>query len=107
MKFTIGIAIDGPKGPIFEPKGGAIYIAQKSGLPIVIATGYVNKKWILKTWDRMEIPKPFSKAILYTGDPFYIDRDMKMEDAINFVKNKLHENGIEAYEKYKDKYLNK
>ena len=76
MKFTIGIAIDGPKGPIFEPKGGAIYIAQKSGLPIVIATGYVNKKWILKTWDRMEIPKPFSKAILYTGDPFYIDRDM-------------------------------
>ena len=107
LKFTIGIAIDGPKGPIFEPKGGAIYIAQKSGLPIVIATGYVNKKWILKTLDRMEIPKPFSKAILYTGDPFYIDRDMKMEDAINFVKNKLHENEIEAYEKYKDKYLNK
>ena len=105
LKYSIGIAIDGPKGPIFDPKGGAVYIAQKSGLPIVVATGYASKKWILKTWDRMEIPKPFSKVVLYTGDPFYIPKDMSIEKATVIVKEKLHENAIEAYEEYKKKYL--
>lgn len=105
-KYTLGIAIDGPKGPIFEPKSGAIFIAQKTGLPIVPVSSYTNKKWILiKIWDRLEIPKFFSKNIHYMGKPFYIPKDMDIEEAKKLIKKNIHECGLKAYEIYKNKYL--
>lgn len=106
QKYTLGIAIDGPKGPIFEPKAGAIFIAQKTGLPIVPVNSYTNKKWILiKIWDRIEIPKFFSKNIHYVGDPFYIPKEMSMENAKELIKNQIHNCGIKAYEIYLEKYI--
>lgn len=47
--YTLGIAIDGPSGPIFEPKAGAIFIAQKTGMPIVPVSSYCSKNGFLKT----------------------------------------------------------
>lgn len=103
--YTIGIAIDGPKGPIFEPKAGAIFIAQKTGLPIVPVSSYCNRKWIFKNmWDRLEIPKPFSKNIHYVGEPFYLEKGLSIEEGIQRVKEKIHEAGIKAYHIYCDKY---
>ncbi len=99
-KYTIGIAIDGPKGPIFEPKGGAIYLAQKSNLKMVVADGYFTRKWTLKTWDKFEIPKPFSKMYLYIGEPFEIPKEMNIEEATKFVKIKMKENNDISYEMY-------
>ena len=56
--FSIGIAIDGPRGPIYEPKSGALYIAMKTGLPMIPIGGYTNKKRIFKkAWDKFELPK--------------------------------------------------
>lgn len=104
--YALGIAIDGPKGPIFEPKAGAIYIAQKTGLPIVPVSSYCNKKWIFeKIWDRLEIPKPFSKNIHFVGKPFYIDKKMPLDEATEIVKKNIHDAGLKAYEIYKEKYL--
>ena len=106
--YTLGIAIDGPKGPIFEPKAGAIYIAQKTGLPIVPVSSYCNKKWIFRNiWDRLEIPKPFSKNIHFVGKPFYIDKKMSLEEATEMVKRNIHDAGLKAYEIYKKEYLEK
>ena len=106
--YTLGIAIDGPKGPIFEPKAGAIYIAQKTGLPIVPVSSYCNKKWIFRNiWDRLEIPKPFSKNIHFVGKPFYIDKKMSLEEATEIVKRNIHDAGLKAYEIYKKEYLEK
>lgn len=88
-KYTLGIAIDGPSGPIFEPKAGAIFIAQKTGMPIVPVSSYCSKKWIFKNmWDKLEIPKPFSKCVHYVGEEFYLSKEIKMEDAIKIVKEK-------------------
>lgn len=103
--YTLGIAIDGPKGPIFEPKAGAIYIAQKTGLPIICVSSYCSKKWILRNlWDRLEIPKPFSRTVHYVGEPFYISKEISIEDATEIVKKNIHEAGRKAYEIYRNKY---
>lgn len=103
--YTIGIAIDGPKGPIFEPKAGAVFIAQKTGLPIVPVSSYCNRKWIFRNmWDKLEIPKPFSRNIHYVGEPFYLEKKLSIEEGIKTVKEKIHETGIRAYEIYCDKY---
>ena len=70
-KYTLGIAIDGPGGPVFEPKSGAIFIAKKTGMPIVPVSSYCSKKWIFKNmWDKLEIPMPFSRCVHYVAEPF-------------------------------------
>lgn len=101
--YTIGIAIDGPKGPIYEPKPGAIFIGQKTGIPIVSVGTYTDKVWIFeKMWDKLEIPKPFSKSINYLGEPYVLDKNLSLEDAIKIVKNKIFEAERKAEEIYKN-----
>ena len=89
--FSIGIAVDGPKGPIYQPKLGALYIAMKTGLPIIPIGGYTNKKWIFKkSWDKFELPKFFSRSCYYVGDPIYFSKDLNMDLGIELIKKKLH-----------------
>lgn len=104
--YSLGIAIDGPKGPIFEPKAGAIYIAQKTGLPIIPVSSFCSKRWIFRNvWDRLEIPKPFSRNVHYIGKPFYISKDISIEEATEIVKENIHKAGRKAYEIYRNKYI--
>ena len=103
--YALGIAIDGPKGPIFEPKAGAIFIAQKTGMPIVPVSSYCSKKWIFKNmWDKLEIPIPFAKCVHYVAEPFYLTRETSLEDSVKLVKEKIHEAGNKAFEIYNKKY---
>ena len=89
--FSIGIAVDGPKGPIYKPKSGAVYIAMKTGLPIIPIGGYTDKKWIFKkSWDKFELPKFFSKSCYYVGDPIYFSKDFNIDLGILLIKEKLH-----------------
>ncbi|MDP3096471.1 MAG: lysophospholipid acyltransferase family protein, partial [Syntrophales bacterium] len=53
-------AVDGPQGPRGLVKAGIIRMAQLSGAPIIPVYISVNRAWILKSWDRILIPKPFS-----------------------------------------------
>ena len=104
-KYTLGIAIDGPGGPVFEPKSGAIFIAKKTGMPIVPVSSYCSKKWIFKNmWDKLEIPMPFSRCVHYFAEPFYLTRESSMEESIELVKKRIHEAGYKAFEIYNKKY---
>ena len=104
-KYTLGIAIDGPAGPIFEPKSGAIFIAKKTGMPIVPVSSYCSKKWIFKNmWDKLEIPMLFSRCVHYVAEPFYLTRESSMEESIELVKERIHEAGYKAFEIYNKKY---
>lgn len=104
--YTLGIAVDGPRGPIYEPKPGAIFIAQKTGLPIVPIGTYCNRAWVFeKMWDKLEIPKPFSICIHYTGEPFYLDKSLSLEDGIRKVKFELKNAEKKAKNIYKEKFF--
>jgi lysophospholipid acyltransferase (LPLAT)-like uncharacterized protein len=61
-------AVDGPQGPRGIIKSGLIRMAQLSGVPIVPLTISVNRAWILKSWDRCLIPKPFSTVLVHWGE---------------------------------------
>ena len=74
------IAVDGPRGPRRVLKNGIADIARKTGAPIVPVTTYGQNNWILKkTWDKTRIPKPFSKIIIYYGEPIFVPKDAKDE----------------------------
>lgn len=95
--YTIGTPLDGPKGPIFEAKQGMIYVAQKSGKPMVFMGAAYSKKWILsKTWDKCQIPKPFSKVICVISEPMMISKDIPIEEYKEIVEKKLNKINEEA-----------
>ncbi len=61
--------IDGPRGPRYVAKPGPVMLAKKSGQPISCFYIAVEHAWILNSWDRMIIPKPFSRACAYFSSP--------------------------------------
>lgn len=77
---TVAITPDGPKGPPKKMKAGAVVISKKTGIPLILLGVYNNKKIKLKSWDNFEIPKPFSKAVIYYSKPFFYDEDLTYEE---------------------------
>ena len=71
---------DGPKGPPRVVKEGMIAAAQLTGLPIVPVAFSASKKKLLKSWDRMIVPYPFSRAIFLYGAPIRVPRDGDIEE---------------------------
>ena len=102
--YTIGTPLDGPKGPRFEAKQGMMYVAQKSGRPMVFMGAAYSKKWVLsKTWDKCQIPKPFSKVVCVISEPFYLEKSIPVEDYKEIVEKKLNNINEVAENLIKDK----
>lgn len=69
----VGMTPDGPKGPARKIKKGVLYLAQKSGCPILPLTNATTRKIsIRKAWDQYQFPLPFSRVHVYYGRPVFI-----------------------------------
>jgi lysophospholipid acyltransferase (LPLAT)-like uncharacterized protein len=68
----IAIMPDGPRGPRRHVELGLIYLAAKTGLPLVLAGVGHDRPWRLKTWDRFAMPRPWSKSVILTLEPIHI-----------------------------------
>ncbi len=78
----VAFAVDGPRGPIHQVKPGAVYLAKKSGAPVIgVAASARPAKIFSRTWDRYLLPWPFGKGAIVLGDPIYFDDD-KSDEAI-------------------------
>lgn len=84
---SIAITPDGPRGPIYKFKAGAVITAKKSSLPLVLVGIGINKKRILKSWDRFEIPGFFSRVNVYYSDPLYIKNNLSYDDTSKVIVN--------------------
>jgi lysophospholipid acyltransferase (LPLAT)-like uncharacterized protein len=58
---------DGPRGPVYKVKPGAVKLAQLTGYTIGIFYAHPQKAWMLRSWDRLLIPKPFSRVAISWG----------------------------------------
>ena len=63
------ITPDGPRGPAYELGPGLVFLAQKTGAPVLPINMEYSSCWRVKTWDRFIIPKPFSKVRVTIGQP--------------------------------------
>jgi lysophospholipid acyltransferase (LPLAT)-like uncharacterized protein len=63
------ITPDGPRGPAYELGPGIIFLAQKTGVPVLPMNMEYSSCWRVKSWDRFIIPKPFSKVRVIIGRP--------------------------------------
>ena len=70
----IAIAVDGPRGPIYEVKQGITYIAGKLSIPIVPLSVAAKRSWVLeKIWDKYVLPMPFSECVIMYGEPIIVN----------------------------------
>ncbi len=67
------ITPDGPRGPCFEFKPGAILLGQMSGRPILPLAYAATRAWLIK-WDKFVLPVPFSRVVVAIGPPVYVPR---------------------------------
>ena len=70
---SIGITPDGPRGPRHKVSEGTINIARISNKKILPMALAYKEQWILNTWDKFIIPKPFNKICIVWGDPIDIE----------------------------------
>lgn len=61
---AVAFTIDGPRGPKYVAKPGPVLLSQVSAVPMAAFYVALSDAWVLKTWDALMIPKPFSKALV-------------------------------------------
>jgi lysophospholipid acyltransferase (LPLAT)-like uncharacterized protein len=68
--------IDGPRGPRYFAKPGPVMLARRSGRPIILFHIGLERAWTLKkTWDLFQIPKPYTRAVLFIAPPLEVSED--------------------------------
>lgn len=70
------IAADGPGGPMFRAKPGAVFMAKKTGVALLPVGAAMRDKVALDSWDRFEIPRPFTRAALVIGELVEVPADI-------------------------------
>ena len=72
--------IDGPKGPRYIAKMGAVLLAKKTGQPILPFTVTARRYWQAKrSWDGFQVPRPFSRARVDIAPPIHVAADTNDE----------------------------
>jgi lysophospholipid acyltransferase (LPLAT)-like uncharacterized protein len=81
-------AVDGPQGPRGLVKAGIIRMAQLSGAPIIPVYISVNRAWVLRSWDRFLLPKPFSTVWVRWDEPIPVPA-MLDNDAFDAIRMQI------------------
>ena len=80
QNWSVAFSLDGPRGPRYRVKPGPVSLARSSGVPLSMFHIAVERAWVLNTWDRLIIPKPFSRVMLRFGKLIPVPPDATDED---------------------------
>jgi len=78
--WTVAFTLDGPRGPRYKVKPGPVALARSAGVPMSMFHMAVENAWVLHTWDRLMIPKPFSRVLMRFGKMIPVPRDAADEE---------------------------
>ena len=67
-----GFTLDGPRGPARVAQPGAVFLAGATGYPILPFHFEASRFWEMNSWDRTQVPKPFSRVALAIGAPLHV-----------------------------------
>ena len=79
QEISPALTPDGPKGPLHEFKPGAVMLAQLTGKPILPVSVAASHVFRFPTWDRFELPLPFSRVVIAYGEPVKMPRGIDAE----------------------------
>jgi lysophospholipid acyltransferase (LPLAT)-like uncharacterized protein len=78
--LATAFTIDGPKGPRYVAKSGACLLAKKTGNPILPFSVEAERFWTINSWDKLQIPKPFTRARFFYAEPVFVTPDATDEN---------------------------
>lgn len=79
--LDVAFTIDGPRGPRYVAKPGPVILARKTRQPIFLFHIGLERAYALKkSWDLMQIPKPFTRAVIVVAPPIYVAADASSEE---------------------------
>jgi lysophospholipid acyltransferase (LPLAT)-like uncharacterized protein len=67
---------DGPRGPAGVVKPGLVYLASRTGMPVLPVASSSRNAWVLRSWDGFRIPRPFSRVVVGYGAPVEVPPDL-------------------------------
>ena len=71
----VAFTLDGPRGPAGQAQPGAVWLSKATGNPLLPFHCEAASSWTLNSWDRTQIPKPFTRVAMAIGEPLYVPRD--------------------------------
>ena len=71
----VGFTLDGPRGPARVAQPGAVWLAKATGNPVLPFHLEADRSWTLNSWDRTQIPRPFSTVSIAMGEPLDVPGD--------------------------------
>jgi len=86
----LGVCPDGPLGPRYVAQPGVVFVAQKSGCPIVPMGFASSRYWEFNSWDRFRLPKPWSRAEIRYGEPIHVPSELT-EDEVEVFRRRVEE----------------
>lgn len=87
-RVSVVTAPDGPRGPAYRAQPGTVMLARLAGAPIVPLAFAAERAWRLKSWDRLILPKPFSRVAIAVGEPLAVAADLP-DDALQAESERL------------------
>ncbi len=75
-----GFTLDGPRGPARVAQPGAIWLAKATGNPVLPFHLEASRHWTMGSWDRTQVPKPFSTVALAIGEPIAVPSEADDEE---------------------------
>jgi lysophospholipid acyltransferase (LPLAT)-like uncharacterized protein len=78
--WTVAFTLDGPRGPRHKVKPGPVGLGKSAGLALTTFHAAVDKGWMLHSWDRMVIPKPFSRVLVRVGKLIHVPSEASEAD---------------------------
>jgi lysophospholipid acyltransferase (LPLAT)-like uncharacterized protein len=92
-KAHLAVTPDGPRGPRRQVQPGLVYLAARTGLPIVPIGFCFDRAWRLRSWDQFALPKPWSFSTCVTTELISVPADVDKE-------------GLEKYRRVVEEALN-
>ena len=96
---SIAITPDGPTGPPHKMKAGAVITAKKAKIPLLMVGVGIENKIALKSWDKFQIPKPFSRVKVIFSEPEWFNESLTRDEVsakINDCERTLNELQLKA-----------
>ena len=86
--FATAFTVDGPRGPRYEAKLGPVLLAKKTGDPLLPFLLECKNFWSVSSWDKPQIPKPFTRVKLMIEKPIYVS-DESTDDELESKRSEL------------------
>lgn len=84
--YSFAITPDGPTGPPYKMKAGAVVLAHRKSIPLLLLGTASNRNFVFKSWDKFQVPKPFSKVSVVYSEPIYVREDSSREEINKLIE---------------------